>query len=186
MSEDLIIKHCSPTLAGLKTANLFTCTYTSKTNVEKASEYFNKIFNPKGVRLLPLKYRENRVLVYIFRPKRLEKDLTDTKARNILTQAGYSSFDVESCLQRLIHRINGCQEFPHEIGLFLGYPPEDVQGFICHKGCCCQCCGCWKVYSNREKAEREFAKYKKCSDVYYSKWITGTSIRKLVVSLQSV
>ena len=30
MSEDQIIRHCAPTLAGIKTASLFTCPYDSK------------------------------------------------------------------------------------------------------------------------------------------------------------
>ena len=38
MSEDLIIKHCSPTLAGLKTANLFTCVYAQKQDVERYTQ----------------------------------------------------------------------------------------------------------------------------------------------------
>ena len=30
MSEDLIIKHCAPTLAGLKTGNIFNASYESE------------------------------------------------------------------------------------------------------------------------------------------------------------
>ena len=37
-------------------------------------------------------------------------------------------------------------DFPHEIGVFLGYPLEDVVGFIRHRGKCFTCCGCWKSY----------------------------------------
>ena len=29
MSEEMLIQHCSPTLAGLKTGNLFNCRYQS-------------------------------------------------------------------------------------------------------------------------------------------------------------
>ncbi|MEE0674445.1 MAG: DUF3793 family protein [Ruminococcus sp.] len=39
----------------------------------------------------------------------------------------------------------------------------------------------WKVYGNEEKARCAFAKYKKCSDIYYSKWLSGTPINKLIV-----
>ncbi len=44
MSEDLIIKHCSPTLAGLKTANLFSCVYTDKAELKRYAERFNERF----------------------------------------------------------------------------------------------------------------------------------------------
>ena len=182
MSEDLIIKHCSPTLAGLKTANLFTCAYTQREDIEQYAREFNRCFCRKGVKMQPLDFGKTRALIYVFRPTRLERDLSDKQARAILASMGYRSFDAQTCLSRLKSRVKRCPEFPHEIGLFLGYPPEDVRGFILHKGNCCKYCGCWKVYGNEEKAEREFAKYKKCSDIYYSKWLSGTPINKLVVN----
>lgn len=182
MSEDLIIKHCSPTLAGLKTANLFTCAYSDREDIENYAGEFNRKFGCRGVNMLPLGFRKKRALIYVFRPTKLEKDLSDTQAKSILKSMGYNSIDSRSCIKRLKSRVRGCPEFPHEIGLFLGYPPEDVRGFILHKGNCCKCCGCWKVYGNEEQAVREFKKYKKCSDIYYSKWLKGTSINKLVVN----
>ena len=173
MSEDLIIKHCSPTLAGLKTANLFTCVYSQKQDIERYAQEFNRRFSCKGVKMQPLDFGKTRALIYVFRPTRL--------ARSILASMGYTRFDYTTCLNRLKSRVKRCPEFPHEIGLFLGYPPEDVRGFVLHKGNCCKCCGCWKVYGNEEKARCAFAKYKKCSDIYYSKWLQGTSINKLIV-----
>lgn len=185
MSEEFIIKHCSPTLAGLKTANLFTCTYRSKQSVMSAVRRFNRAFGSKGVIIMPLKFGKNRVLIYLFRPAKLARDLSDERARAILYSLGYDCADMGYCISNLKRRIDTESEFPHEIGLFLGYPPEDVQGFILHKGNCCKCCGCWKVYSNEEQALRAFAVYKKCSDIYYSKWLSGTSIEKLIVSKKS-
>ena len=181
MSEDLIVKHCSPTLAGLKTANLFSCVYTQRSEITGYVQRFNRCFGSKGVKMLPLVFGKTRALIYVFRPARLQKDLSDSHARVILKAMGYDNFDSRSCLSRLKSRVRSCSEFPHEIGLFLGYPPEDVRGFILHKGNCCKCSGCWKVYGNEESAVREFAKYKKCSDIYYSKWLQGTPIHKLVV-----
>lgn len=64
MSEDLIIKHCSPTLAGLKTANLFTCVYAQKQDVERYTQEFNRRFSHKGVKMQPLGYGKKRALIY--------------------------------------------------------------------------------------------------------------------------
>ena len=183
MSEELIIKHCSPTLAGIKTGNLFSCSYTSKKKAVAAINRMNSIFVPKGVRILPLKFDVKRMLVYVFRPSKLAKDLSDKNSCELLKSQGYRLLDVKSCILQLRRRINAGSDFPHEIGLFLGYPPEDVRGFIFHKGNCCKCLGCWKVYGNEEKALREFSRFKKCSDVYYSKWLQGTSIQKLTVAV---
>ena len=150
MSEDLIIKHCSPTLAGLKTANLFTCVYAQKQDVERYTQEFNRRFSHKGVKMQPLGYGKKRALIYVFRPTQLERDLSDPQARSILASMGYKSFDCKACLTRLKNRVKKCP--------------------------------CWKVYGNEEKARCAFAKYKKCSDIYYSKWLQGTPINKLVVS----
>ena len=73
-------------------------------------------------------------------------------------------------------------EFPHEIGLFLGYPPEDVQGFMELGPDCCKCTGCWKVYGDEAAAQRKFAQYKKCTRVYCDRWDKGADIERLAVN----
>lgn len=182
MSEDLIIKHCSPTLAGIKTGNLFSANYNTKREIRDFISKLNRIFSTKGVYVLPLKYCNGRVLIYVFRPSLLAADLSDEYACMLLRTQGYHSLDMNSCIAKLRQRVSTCSEFPHEIGLFLGYPPEDVYGFILHKGSCCKCVGFWKVYGDEEQAVKRFNKFKKCSDIYYSKWLQGTPLQKLTVA----
>ena len=62
-----------------------------------------------------------------------------------------------------VARLEG-EEFPHEIGLFLGYPPEDVEGFCRYQGQNYKLCGRWKVYGDREAACRRFQRYDHCRD----------------------
>ena len=69
------------------------------------------------------------------------------------------------------------------IGLFLGYPPEDVCGFIENKADACKCVGCWKVYGDEDAAKKLFAKYKKCTDVYCTLFANGRSIERLTVAV---
>ena len=71
-------------------------------------------------------------------------------------------------------------DFPHEIGLFLSYPPEDVKGFLEHRPC--KCVGCWKVYENEEAAKKTFAKYKACTRVYCRQLASGIDIERLTVA----
>ena len=73
-------------------------------------------------------------------------------------------------------------EFPHEVGLFLGYPPEDVEGFIENKARSCKLTGYWKVYSDEEKAKKIFAKYSKCTRVYTEQYADGKTIERLTVA----
>lgn len=182
MSEDLLVKHCSPTLAGLKTGNLFNCSCNSEKEAINFVNKYNKIFLDKGIKLILLNYSNNRALLYLYRKNKLKSDLSSPYAEFLLKMQGYIGIDVESCIIQLKRRVKTSKEFPHEIGLFLGYPPEDVYGFICNKGACSKCTGCWKVYGDEEEALKKFAKFKKCSRIYYLKWKQGFSLEKLTVS----
>ena len=74
-------------------------------------------------------------------------------------------------------------EFPHEVGLFLSYPPEDVKGFIDHRANDFKCAGLWKVYGDEEKARSLFAKYKKCTEIYCTLWQSGSKLEQLAVAV---
>ena len=132
-----MIEHCSPTLASIKTGNLFTYKYESEEELWKSVEGFNECVREKGV-----------------------------------------SLTVERLRIRLAQR----EDFPHEIGLFLGYPLGDVIGFIKNAGQNCKCVGCWKVYCNECEAIKAFARFKKCTSVYVRLWNQGRSVRQLTVA----
>ena len=110
------------------------------------------------------------------------RDLRHGTAERILKERGYCTDTSEKCVVQLIRRLCEYEEFPHEIGLFLGYPPEDVCGFIENKAGGCKCAGCWKVYGDADAARKTFAKYKKCSGVYAALYANGTSIERLTVA----
>ena len=137
----------------------------------------------KGLRILPLRFRENRALVYVYRPSKLTQDLQRETAYRILQGYGYEACTPEQCIIKLIKRLEENEDFPHEIGLFLGYPPEDVQGFIENRASGCKCVGCWKVYGDADAAQKLFAKYKKCTDVYCTMFANGRSIERLTVAV---
>ena len=178
MSEELIVRHCAPTLANLKTGSLFVCPITDRPSFFSSLRSLNKLLVPKGLRALPLRIREYSALIYLYRPSRLKKDLEDPAAIKILQDHGYSCYG--KCLPKLIERVRASEEFPHEIGLFLGYPPEDVQGFLDHRPC--KCSGCWKVYGDENKAKKTFDLYKKCERVYCQQLARGIDIKRLTVA----
>lgn len=181
MSEEYIIRHCAPTLAGIKTGSLFTCAYSSKKELLDAVRLFNKRFRNKGLRILPLRFSEAKALIYLFRPKKLSNDLTDLTAVKLLKQHGYHIGNCDRCVVRLIERLRSENDFPHEIGLFLGYPPEDVCGFIENRASACKCVGDWKVYGDEAAARKKFAQYKKCTKLYFEQWINGKDIEHLAI-----
>ena len=183
MSEEIVIQHCSPTLAGMKTGSLFSCAYDAQEAIDMDVEELNKRFAKKGLQVIILKYAR-RALIYIYRRIQLAKDLSHPKAKQILSSRGYDIDDIDSCIRQLKNRFENYAEFPHEVGLFLGYPPEDVEGFIRFGGRNCKCFGCWKVYGNIEAAHQCFERFKNCTACYCERYHRGCPLDALVVAQQ--
>lgn len=182
MPEEYLVRNCAPTLAGLKTGSMFTCPYTSREELLSSLRCMNCRLRAKGLRLIPLRFSQEKALLYLFRPKNLSKDLTDSTAAELLKQEGYDPEDCSSCIVHLRRKLREQAGFPHEIGLFLGYPAEDVCGFIENRSCNCKCMGCWKVYGDEESAKKKFAQYKKCTRVYCDRLAQGSRLERLAVS----
>lgn len=179
MSEEIFVRNCSPTIMGLKTANMFSCRFESRAEECHTLRTMNRQLSAKGLRVIPLRRHKGATLVYLYRPSRLRRDLKDQTARQLLTDRGYHCENVNRCIARLIRRLQEEEGFPHEIGLFLGYPPEDVSGFIENKAEGCKCVGCWKVYGDEEKAKRTFNKYKECTRLCCSLAAKGCSMEQM-------
>lgn len=181
MSEGLVIQHCSPTLAGLKTGSLFSCPCQSEEEARREVRRLNQILVPKGLSVLPLRCVNGRALIYLYRPAWLRRDLAQEDVSALLERMGYTCISPDRCLMELMRRLREEDGFPHEIGLFLGYPPEDVWGFIEHGGKGCKCVGCWKVYGDPEQAQKRFALYQRCTESYCRQWSSGASIERLAI-----
>ncbi|MDO5344570.1 MAG: DUF3793 family protein [Lachnospiraceae bacterium] len=182
MLEKKLIEHCSPTLAGLKTANLFNYKFSSIDALFGELQDAGQKLNEKGVYIEILRMRESRALVYVYRKRRLEKDLIKPGVQELLRKYGYSSSKLEECLCWLKQRFQESDCFPHEIGLFLDYPLSDVIGFIEQGGKNCKCCGVWKVYSNECETQALFARFRKCTEVYQRVFAGGRTLAQLTVA----
>lgn len=177
-----LIDHCSPTLANLKTANLFSCRYTNREQLNLQVDNWHQALQSKGVGLRLLRARKGCALIYVYRPQRLARDLCEPGVPEFLSRKGYNNLSPEAALERLSQRLCTQESFPHEIGLFLSYPLGDVQGFIDNGGAHYKCSGCWKVYCNECETARLFAKYQKCRGVYWRLFSSGRSILQLTVA----
>ena len=152
----------APTIRGLKAATLL--------NFQRGDEDVRSLWNARaGEWLIPLgvewivlnedKTDSRNALVMLYRRDRLEGALGDGGAADILRPLGYPLPDVDGCLSCLRARYR--LEFPHEIGLFLDYPPEDVRGFMERREAKGHIDGYWKVYGNVRKARRAFRRYRR-------------------------
>lgn len=182
MLEASIIAHCAPTLAGIKTANLFSYRHTSIDSMKAELLEQNQKLNEKGVFVEILKADDTKALVYVYRKNMLDLDLQKEEAWKMLVNCGYSCQGTPDCLECLKNRLFRREDFPHEIGLFLGYPLQDVRGFIEQKGKNYKCSGLWKVYGDEKKTRELFQKIEKCSEVYRKLFADGCSISKLTVA----
>ena len=176
------MRHCAPTLAGMKTGSLFACSYENDGAMRESLHKFNRLLGERGLRFIPLRFHNNRALIYVYRPSMLLQDLSSPEAVRLLESRGYNITTPEQCLICLIKRLCEDGDFPHEIGLFLGYPPEDVIGFIENKAGSCKCTGLWKVYGDEVRARKTFEKYRKCTAVYCELLRKGTHIERLAIA----
>ncbi len=181
MSVETIVRHCSPTLAGLKLGNLFCYKFTCLQDFYSALSTFNKMLNGKGVYFTVLRIKRNSALIFVYRMNGLIKMLQKKDVQNFLSGYGYTDFSLDGCLATLTEHLSH-QNFPHEIGVFLSYPLPDIIAFIENKGQNYKAVGCWKVYTDEDSARRTFELYKKCTRVYCETIIHNTDITRLTVA----
>lgn len=185
MLENALIRYCAPTLARLLPGGLFTLKIENLEEMVQRIRAVRAILRPKGVELTLLRVRGERALLYLYRPAELEKVLDGEAAQEMLVSLGYVCADVSATLRTLRVRLQSEEGFPHEIGIFLGYPPADVAGFIRNGGRDCLLCGCWKVYVDACKAARTFERLRKCKEVYARLFACGYPLSRLTVSADS-
>lgn len=168
--------HTAPTLLGIKCASLVSMS-PREFALEQHSAIFNRKMQSRGLKSRILCNCGRRTLLLIYNEKKLEKRLSDPKIAVMLKGFGYDMSDsLENQLAFLAQRIKESGEFPHEIGLFLDYPLEDVLGFIRNRGENFKLCGCWKVYGSEETARKTFANYDKCRRFLCNKLNQGADI----------
>lgn len=178
--ERQLAYHAAPTLLGVKAANLFSYSKTGD-ELKQLIDSFQKKSVSKNLYIRILCECKNRSLLYVYNSKLLSNSLNNELTRQLLMKSGYSvDSSVDGLLQYLSERIRNNSEFPHEIGLFLGYPPEDVKGFIENKGQNFILCGCWKVYQNEEKARKLFYCYSRCRQYLNTKLNQGLHLNEIL------
>lgn len=175
---------CAPTLAGLKPASLFRYQPTPGQDAAAMAAAWHAALVARGVTVRVLKQcpRTGAVLVYVYRPTRVAKLLADPRTLDFLAGEGYRTGTADELLDQLTDRLCCEGDFPHEIGVFLGYPLADVIGFIQNRGKNFTVCGYWKVYTDPASAQAEFDRYKKCERIYAHCYYNGTPIRRLTVA----
>ncbi len=177
--ERMTAIHCAATLLGEKTGSMFLIRWAHFRRSKRAVARVRESLARRGF-VLRVLGAPGGARVYAYRPESLERVLADERARSILVRFGYGA-DAFSCLQR---RLLSSPQFPHEIGLFLGYPAADVAGFIENGGKNSKLTGYWKVYHDAERARCLFCAYKQCRERMMSLVKSGMPFQEILCEAQ--
>lgn len=147
---------CAPLITGLKISNMLIIPHGN----EKQLKMY---LYGTGISYYRLLQNEGKDIYILFRRAQLEAFLLQEEVRDILVSEGYQKFRLGNVLSnfRLRYRyyMEGGMSFPHEIGVLLGYPAEDVRGFIENGGKNFLYSGYWKVYADKEEKINLFHKF---------------------------
>lgn len=171
-----IALQCSLVLSGIKPSNLLI--YSNHCEGCISEELKNT-----GTEHMKLYTGKNDSVSIIFNREKLEKSLLDEENREFIKQYGYEDFSVNSVIEKLAGRYTefkeGGAEFPHEMGIVLGYPLEDVSGFIENNGKNYLYSGYWKVYKNAEEKIQLFKIYKDIKKYFVEQIENGRQIHQI-------
>lgn len=171
-----IALQCSLVLSGIKPSNLLI--YSNHCEGCISEELKNT-----GAEHMKLYTGKNDSVSIIFNREKLEKALLDEENREFIKQYGYEDFSVNSVIEKLAGRYTefkeGRAEFPHEMGIVLGYPLEDVSGFIENNGKNYLYSGYWKVYKNAEEKIQLFKIYKDIKKYFVEQIENGRQIHQI-------
>ncbi|MDD4334046.1 MAG: DUF3793 family protein [Desulfotomaculaceae bacterium] len=148
----------APTIKDKKASSLLAFSTRRKNIFTLWHCYKQEICQEFNLEYYELKNSTEVATVLFYKRKMLEKYLANKNNLDFLNSLGYrEAVTLEEKLQLLKKRF--AFTCPHEVGLFLGFPVEDVKGFIDNKGKGYLLARYWKVYLNRERAEQLFKIY---------------------------
>lgn len=173
-----VVTQCAPVLKGVKVSNMVT--------VEPGASHLVSLYlKDSCVSCMSLYSGCGREILFLYRYKALMDYLKVPRVRQFLEQYGYLDMSVSGVLLRLRKRyvdyVEKHWEFPHELGIILEYPVEDVEGFIRNRGKNCLMERYWKVYHDKERAEQIFMQYDQVREAAMSEIVAGYSLSQVAV-----
>lgn len=127
---------------------------------------------------------KDKLTILLYHSAMLASYLTDRGARQLLWAEGYRAFDIQSVLTVFMQRYREFRrrgtDFPHELGLLLGYPLEDVRGFIYNKGKNSLYAGYWKVYANVPAKRLIFRQYERAKEALITMMYQGLELSEII------
>jgi hypothetical protein len=178
----LLAVHCIPTLLKLKPSSLIFANQKDTANIQLFLYYLEYEINQFGCQYSILYQKEEKLVLLIYNKDLLEAVLDCQDNIRFLSFFGYDVINnkIDNLLVTLMQRYQHYKtDFPHEIGIILGYPLKDVEDFIRYEGNNYLFAGCWKVYHNADQAKKIFHHYEKVRNSALRILIEGKSLYEL-------
>ena len=174
-AEYSLCRNCCLTLGRLKAGSLFACPEHCRRKVRECLT----AFRGRGIRFAELGVSCGRRLLLVYDREMVGELLADGDTARFLTDRGYDCSGTAAAVAELRSRVSGGGDFPHEIGVFLGYALDDVKAFIADPCGGKRVGGYWKVYSDLPAKQKLFEKYHRYSDTICGKLVSGHSLLTL-------
>lgn len=168
---------CAPVITGLKIANLLIVQNDSFPVAEQ-------LIAETVLSCYLVSVTKQRTAVLIYDANRLQEYLSREAVKDSMKQFGYTDMDLSLVLPKFRERyqryMHTAESFPHEMGLLLGYPVEDVKGFIDNRGENALLTGYWKVYRNPVHKKELFHQFECARDHLIQMVHRGVSMADLI------
>lgn len=168
---------CAPLILGLRISLFLTVTDQQLKRIEN-------ILRDRKISLYKICEHYGKMAVLLFYEEKLEEYFAEETVWNLLSRLGYSGGSFYDFMDFFAERYKKFLKneipFPHEMGIFLGYPTEDVMGYLENAGDNYLCAGDWKVYKNVQEKRRLFSQFDRARDVLVSLILQGNSLVEAV------
>jgi hypothetical protein len=125
-------------------------------------EHGNDLLSDSSLGAWELVDRGGSLMLLFYHKEHFELHVNRRDIFTLLLRAGYCApFTASKVLRQLAER-SRTKQFPHEIGLLLGYPPKDVAAFMGWIRLPFTCQGPWKIYGNPDDSLRLAARFRHC------------------------
>jgi hypothetical protein len=166
-----------PTLLKMKPSNIVNVRKQFARDKGRLIAIIESEIRPFYSRVSIIYENEDMIILLIYNQELLIKVLNSCENKRYLNSLGYLLFEttlvsvienkvediIDDTIDRLKQRYYDYKSkmigFPHEVGIILGYPLQDVEGFVLNNGRNYLLCGYWKVYHDADNAMRTFENY---------------------------
>lgn len=176
----------SPVLTGAKPSSLICLGNGERELLQQWERSGQKLLASIGLKTYTLRKVRGNAIILIYNEENLLHVLNMEENKKFLKQLDYKEPDsIDESLLHLQERYN-MYHCPHEIGIFLGIPLHDVEGFINCDGRECLHCGYWKVFSNEEEAKELFKMYDWSKEMVMKYSLEGRQVKWIANSLKNL